>query len=432
VPVQIHVSESRFRTARIGGGVDYDGYTLAPRVVSTFRHQNLFGTLARFDARLEGGFSGRFGETGLQANPVFRAQAGIAQPRLLGDRRWSVNAHGSVEQDLLYAQLPCLHPEIDASVAWTPRGNLAISFGPHWEQRWFPDLDGSRALQVRALFGENFLNPYQLTALDLHANLDATDDPLQPRRGRHATAGLRQVVPFGPQDFSYSELNVDLRAYAAPTLASSRPAALRAIAPEGLAARLNVQALKGWGNRPLPYPELARLGGSTDLRGFMTDRVGPYDCLCFYEPIGSGDGFSGEPGRGTEVRPVYLERGGAFAALVSAEARYDIGYSPGRAVLFADAGVLTDDLRTVRGRDLRVGVGAGYRYPSPVGPVRIDFGVRPLYPEDSGPERYLDCNAGDRIPRSFDLLSIDRDQRDPGSRSVPFALNLFIGIGEAI
>jgi translocation and assembly module TamA len=432
IPVQVHVSESRSRNLRIGGGIDYDGYTLAPRAVTTFRHPNLFGTLTRFESRIEGGFSGRFGETGLRATPVFRVEAGLARPRLLGDRRWSVNAHASVEQDLLNAQLPFLHPEITASLAWTPHDHLAITFGPHWEQRWFPDLAGSRALQVRALFGENFENPYQLAALDLNANLDATDDPLSPRRGRHWAAGFRQVVPFGAQDFNYSEINVDLRGYASPTVASFRSPALRAVVPEVLAGRLHVQALKRWGDTSLPYPELARMGGSTDLRGFMTDRVGPYDCLCFYDAAGSGDGFSGRPGDGTEVRPVYLERGGAFAALFSSEARYELGVLPGTGVVFADGGVLTDDVRRLRPRDLRIGVGAGYRYPSPVGAIRIDLGVRPLYPEDRGPESYLDCNAGDRIPRSYDLFSIRSDQRDPSQRDVPFAVNVFIGIGEAI
>ena len=432
VPIDVHVTESKFRTIRAGTAVDYDGFTLSPRLSTNFRHNNLFGTMTRFEGRLEGGFSGNFAGDSLRAIPVFEIYAGLSQPRLFGNRHWTLNGRAEIEQNMVNAQLPMLHPQIEVTVAWRPRDEFVLSFGPHWEQHRFYELDGARMLQVRALLGENFRNPYQLTMLELDFTLDATDDPLNRRRGQHLSGGFRQAIPFGSKDFSYSEVNIDARAYRVLSIGKDRVRALRALTPETVAARLHVQALHPWGDSPLPYPELARLGGSNSIRGYLTDRVGPYDCLCLTQPIGDGDAFSGRPGAGSDARQIYLEQGGAFSALTSAELRYALGVIPGTGVLFTDIGILSPSMNRILVDQIRFGSGFGYRYPSPVGPIRLDFAFRPLAPEDAGPQRYLDCDGSDQIPRSYDLFSLSRDRRELSERSLPFAVAFYFALGEAI
>jgi hypothetical protein len=54
-----------------------------------------------------------------------------------------------------------------------------------------------------------------------------------------------------------------------------------------------------------------------------------------------------------------------------------------------------------------------------------------LYPEDSTEPDYINCRTFDRIPRSFDLFSLPEGSRDVAERNLPFAVNLYLGIGEA-
>ena len=62
-----------------------------------------------------------------------------------------------------------------------------------------------------------------------------------------------------------------------------------------------------------------------------------------------------------------------FALEVSAEWRQQIS-GPWGAVAFVDAGAVGEDSYPGTG-DLRVGVGAGLRYLTAIGPIRVDIGV---------------------------------------------------------
>jgi translocation and assembly module TamA len=75
--------------------------------------------------------------------------------------------------------------------------------------------------------------------------------------------------------------------------------------------------------------------------------------------------------------------GGRSSFLVSGEVRYRATDTIG-VVGFVDAGTVSSSMLPDFS-DIKVGIGAGLRYLTPVGPIRLDVAV-PLQPEDGDPD----------------------------------------------
>jgi outer membrane protein insertion porin family len=103
----------------------------------------------------------------------------------------------------------------------------------------------------------------------------------------------------------------------------------------------------------VPIHERFYLGGSTTVRGYIQDSVGP-------QSIDS----SGNT----------IPKGGSSMVQVNAEVR--LGSAEGFGIVFfSDAGNVWVD-QHIRFDDLRASYGAGIRYHTPVGPLRIDYGQK--------------------------------------------------------
>ena len=101
------------------------------------------------------------------------------------------------------------------------------------------------------------------------------------------------------------------------------------------------------GAKELPLIERFFLGGRTTVRGYSHDTLGP---------------------KGVNNNPT----GGNAFALVDGEFRFDVGKGVGL-VTFVDAGNVWK-LINDSGTELKYTAGAGFRYNTPVGPVRLDYG----------------------------------------------------------
>jgi outer membrane translocation and assembly module TamA len=117
-----------------------------------------------------------------------------------------------------------------------------------------------------------------------------------------------------------------------------------------LATRLQVGGIESYGStETIPFNVRFFAGGPGSVRGFGLNRLGPLDA---------------------EGNPL----GGNSLLVGSIELRFPVTGDLG-GVVFLDAGNVFPGSFTYRLNDLRYAVGPGIRYNTPIGPIRVDFGV---------------------------------------------------------
>ncbi len=412
VPVEVRLAEGRFRRLRVSGGVEFDGAQFAPRLTAAFRHANVGRRVIRMDLTTSVGATTSFDATGAEALfPTYSAELAFRWPRLGGKELW-LETKGGVVQDVQSGLFGYRQPSASITLRAEPTRNLSASFGPGFTQYDYLLDSVPQRQAARSSFGADFQNPYQLAYLDQGLALDRRDDRTHGRRGTYSALSFREAIPLGSGDYAFFGATAEMRGYI-PIRLGYRGFPLVAV----LTAKAEwVEPLNDQG---IPYPEQIFLGGASDLRGFRTDQVGPYETLCSEDPfalLGEGD-------------HLYLPRGGTSAWLASAEFRYDLR-SGLRLATFVDAGMLAPQGGALSADLLRASAGVGTRYDTAVGPIRFDLSFRPLYPEDQGPADVIDCVVGEANARVSDFFSAFPAWRATESHP-PFAMVFYLVIGEA-
>jgi translocation and assembly module TamA len=195
-------------------------------------------------------------------------------------------------------------------------------------------------------------------------NTTGLDSPLEDaRHGLRASLNITPTLSIGrPKNAQFvitqanAALYVDLKGlgFGLSTDPGRSVLALRALA--GLAA--------GAGQTSLPPDQRFYAGGGGTIRGYRYQSVGPTFSV------------SGNPIGGTAINAG------------TAEFRQRIGQNLGMAV-FVDGGQVSANLNPFAGT-LRFGAGAGVRYYTPIGPIRLDLAVPIQRRKDSLTGRYTD------------------------------------------
>ncbi|MEQ1566960.1 MAG: BamA/TamA family outer membrane protein [Myxococcota bacterium] len=419
VPVDVDLTESRFRTFRVGGGFDYDGYVPVIRASTRLSHVNLFGRMIKGEITGEVGYAFDLSEEGAAiggGQATWGAAVSLVYPRLFGPRA-SLSLTADMEQDVYVGLWAYRRPAVDLAVTYRFSDQVQLRVGPHFEDYVFLDDYGDRIAQAQdQLFGlqgsQDF--EYRLSALDQLFTVDWRDDPLSPSRGTYWTLAAREAAPISDLGYGFVRGSAEVRGFV-PVRARDRSS----VYPVVLAGRAAVTAIAPYGDtETIPLPERAFLGGPNSLRGFRPKQVGGYRPFCVYSAQDDG----------TEALVRYnVPQGATNAAEVGTELRYDWIYGV-TVAWFAEGGYLSN--RPIpTAADLRGSVGTGIRYRTPVGPVRLDVSVRPTFPEDTEAPNYVGCRLEDQTPRVYDLLSMVpawRGEAHPG-----FAVVFFLTLGEA-
>jgi outer membrane protein insertion porin family len=172
--------------------------------------------------------------------------------------------------------------------------------------------------------------------------LDKRNDPFNPTQGSLHGVNIKEAMSVLNSKTEFTKATVQSTWYL--------PAA------DYLVIALSGRAGMGWPHRDtrdVPLHERFYLGGGTTVRGFTQDSVGPYKI-----------GTSGDR----------VPTGGSGMVQFNAEARLSSSGGSGF-VVFTDAGNVWVD-QAIRLNDLRASYGAGFRYHTPVGPLRIDYGQK--------------------------------------------------------
>ncbi len=425
VPVDIKLKETSFRSWRVGFGGEWDGFTLTLPLSLRYRNVNLFDELVRFQLSGEVGYSSRAGsglDVGKQDNAlgtvldvadtlVYETEASVVWPQLFG-KRVDGRMVAKVDRDLLNGQFLFQNPEIDLGFIFRASRHTTLTFGPHAELYTMPDLLEGRGtpeqvLSGQAIFGRDFDGRFSLTALDARLTVDYRNDPLSPSHGSYWDLGVRQAVPLTNDDFLYTDISAEVRGFRrAKDLWSKWSSDIV------FAGRLKGRFLQSWGDSTLPYPERVFMGGQGDIRAFRDGQVGPYDLLCLYQPTDQGDPFSNAQGRGQEGQQRYLSRGGVAGVVGSSELRFPLlrGYDLSGQV-FGDGGLFTTEVGTRLRTVFRWGAGLGLTYDSLVGPIRVDFAMRPVVAEDIEPVDHVNCRNDYDLARPYGLFTNGTSKR---------------------
>jgi outer membrane protein insertion porin family len=301
---------------------------------------------------------------------------------------------------------------------------------------------------IEALRARQRLSPVAVSLLT-----DRGDDPLDPSRGYFARVDVEHASAFTMSDYRYNRMSGEYRRYK----------------PFGRHAVLSWRVRGGWvkalesasealigeastTNSILHPRKRFYAGGSQSVRGYGENQLGPrvltFDPgkvlnprvvndtttlppLCTREELmgGSCEEASALPSSDFEPRPV----GGSTLLEGSVEYRFGIWRSLDMAV-FVDAAVVGEgDVSTLTRGTSAVTPGFGFRYTTPVGPIRVDLGVKPRLAENLPiVTEVIDDNGVRRIvplqqTKAYDPL----EDTKRGWRQVLDRLTLHLSIGQA-
>ncbi len=402
IPVVIELSEATFHEIRVGTGVGFESGEQLGQVSARYTNSNVKYRLWTFEAEAAAGyktFSSRIvpvredlstNNAGLFA----LTEASLVMPRFpRRNLEPRIGATGEVGRDQIST---FLRGELGPALTWRFRPRHSVTVGYHIE-RWTGVLDdaiedaevisadvdlyNAKTTSAEAWFLDQLGivggGSYNLTYFDLQYLWRSTKDLTSPRNGEYVSVGATMAgLPTG---FSFWRTQADLRLYRSLLpLVPRRFRSVRQILERYrpvFAARVGGGYARtyhlDWGpladNQPYVHPNYRfTLGGSNDVRGWASNQLGPKACA-----------FTTGPEGGSLVQPkICVPTGGELYMVASLELRFTVVGDFGVAV-FNDWGMSWVDPGVVGGQlPPQPTVGAGLRYATPIGPIRLDFGWR--------------------------------------------------------
>ena len=328
-PTRAQVSVREFPAWRLRYGLQVEGDRIESLgeltqeqnlgVVAELRNQNLFGRALTL---------GLFGQYEYDAQD---ATAVLSTGRLFGWRA-RTNLFTFFNRDRL---------RTDAGDLLALTDRAGVSLEQRWRRRTFELVYGYRFERNHTYDPEpSPLDPFPLDfsakigRISTAVLLDRRDDPLNSRRGTFSSVSWDQAASAFGSDLRNAKLLAQQFVFApvGPVVLASRAQYGGAYGPDDL----------------LPNDRF-RAGGATTVRGYGEDGLGPLD-------------YFGLPA------------GGEMLLVFNQEARVPLFWWFG-AVGFVDAGGVFSEREEFQVKDLKVGYGVGLRVNSPIGMLRVDFGI---------------------------------------------------------
>jgi outer membrane protein assembly factor BamA len=398
VPLVVEVEPANLRLLRLGGGAEFDAIKTDLHGLIGWEDHNFLGGLRDFSVELKPAvvfYPTRLGNKSLPTNllPGERLRLQYRQPGFLEAR-----TVGFVQPEfnvfpLLVETNPLPNTRVVGYVE--PKGSIGLNrrFGKH--------VNATLAYNVQAEFPfayvqapDTNLSVLGLLFPQLITTVDFRDNAIHPHEGVYASNDF-QVAGFPgtalPSDF---RIQPEVRGYV--PIAHGVTFALRGKlgflfgANYGTAFRDDLKAVQAGaaqtvGESPALDSDIQTVyfrgffsGGPSSNRGFALRGASPWGVVPFLSPATSAtqvNTCTNSTTRVLDLSDCLIPIGGFSLWEASAEVRFDLS-GPLGVALFCDTGDVSPDVWTLRFRYLHMSCGAGARYDTPVGPIRLDLGYR--------------------------------------------------------
>ncbi len=311
LPLHIVVAERKPRSVDVGASYSTD---LGLGLSAGWHHRNLFGNAEQLNLT-----AGASGGGSAQPRPGYKLGAQFIKPDFLArDQSLQLEVDALRQDFQAYSQ--------DALIQ---SAALSRKLSPHWT------ASGGVAAEQEYITQQGVGRSYDLIGLPLGVKYDSSNNLLNP------TKGLRAALTIAPtQSLSAPHASFVVMQASAASYIDLSGNGRSVIAVRGLLGQVS-----GAGQFALPPDQRFYAGGSATVRGYRYQSVGPQ--------------FSdGRPTGGTAI--------GAGAI----ELRQRLWGNWG-AAMFVDAGQVTANGPPLAGA-WRIGAGAGVRYDTSIGPIRLD------------------------------------------------------------
>lgn len=363
VPVTVDAREAPYHTVRLGGGAGLDQVRQDAHLLAEWTNRDFLGGLRRLTARAVAGWAfvpdiytvAQKSSTQITRDgPIYRASLDFEQPRFIS--RPSLYLTSLVESERTIEQAyDAIGGRGQLGIRYRPLASLTIA--PAYNvQGW--QLNGPRAAGARtaplALGCKSDPCFVLLSYVEEIATWDRRDSPLEPRRGHYVSLSLQQGGGPLRGDFDYFRIVPEARGYV--TLGGEQPVTF--------AGRLSVGTLITTSGVPEDSAVVTRFysGGGNSMRGYGIRRLSPL--LLIPGPRGEGGPM------------VTVPIGGNGVVEGSFEVRTPLTESL-MVAGFLDFGHVTQGSLPVPAlRDFQWAAGFGFRYLTPIGPIRLDLGFR--------------------------------------------------------
>ncbi len=350
---------------RLGGGFAVDGRRLETRGRIEYTRRHVFAPLVTFSGRFRPGYV-LIPDRQQPRTFVFEARAELRRPDLIW-RGLQGSTFVSFEKQVYFA-FTTLGPGTGVSFQrsfWDR--SLQLSAG--WQLRVQQISPDDSTLGA----GLGASGTQRLAFYEQSAALDRRDDRLRPRLGYYIRAAGEEGGSFAAGAVPYAKVSGDLRGYV--------PLASWLV----FAARATAGGITGTKAGDAPVTQRFYGGGPSNHRGFAIGALSPLAL--------------NENGKAVPI-------GGDVMLLGSAELRATVAKLADQDLeigTFVDAGDVTAHASELSLTQLHIAVGAGLRYETPVGPVRLDVGVRLNRLDTFQPDGRRNPDPGGRIAIGFSV-----------------------------
>ncbi|MFZ5475823.1 MAG: BamA/OMP85 family outer membrane protein [Myxococcota bacterium] len=367
VPVRIELRETLKNGLTIGPGLEADSTSgFAAFLRAEVDAHNTFGALVDMHHETRMGYAAVLnpateivGEQDLaqEIGPIVAGWGEVHVPWVFG-RDVSLSTAGGFEVGIEPGYRFWTWEALIAPT-WTPLQRFSVTVGPRIRYYRFYDVSIDLAALEDSPLGLDTRESYLLALLEQRLTYDGRNDALSPTRGWYWSVALAEAGLFSA--YHYVGAQGEVRAYRSIVrlLWWDDPGTV-------VAGRLGGGVMVPYGDTDVadvPIAERLYLGGGTSVRGWGAKRLGPY--VQVEERGGCGD----------ECEVERVPVGGELSLHGTAEVRQALLGSWG-VVGFVDAGRVWNKPRRFDPTQIQVAVGAGLRYTSPVGPVRLDVATR--------------------------------------------------------